>query len=273
MMASRTAYVDLSVDKKLPSLHKLRKFTTQGSALTFPVQSIVFFCIVVGTQLVGRRVTQNSIERIGKQVRIFGDDIIVPKDWVEDVKRALELLWLKVNTKKTHYHGNFRESCGMDAFRGCDVTPPYVSRFSSVSGQSVVTSVVQSANNHFLKGLWNASDFICSTVPDSIRNFIPIRIRPDCSVYLQSFSGNWVHPSVKERRNSDYQIKQWRLFVSKTKKKPLKVDGSRHLAAFLATANGMARDLIFGGLEPISFSSRWESRPVEGREWVSLINS
>lgn len=272
MIACRTRYVDLNLDRKLPSLHKLRKFTTQGSALTFPVQSIVFFCIIVGSQLVGKRVTRKTIEEMGKQVRIFGDDIIVPKDWFAEVKYSLEALYLKVNAKKTHFSGNFRESCGMDAFCGDDVTPPYISTFPSEADQSDLISVIECSNNFFLKGLWHAAAFIESTIPKQDRKYIPIRKKSDCSLSLRSFSGNSLHRSVKERWNSDYQTRQYKIMTQKVKIRRIAVEGSRHLAAFLAERCYRDVTPFLGGYDPFNLLSRWESRPIVGWEWVDLGN-
>jgi hypothetical protein len=44
-------------------------------------------------------------------------------DWYRCVTDALSSVGLVVNHDKSFVHGHFRESCGMDAFRGVQVTP------------------------------------------------------------------------------------------------------------------------------------------------------
>lgn len=138
LISCRTRFISLAKDKKLPKLHKLRKFSTQGSAVTFPIQSIVFATLCVGA-IAPANASASTIRKLFTRVRVYGDDIIVPVDWLGTVKRLFERLYLKINTTKTHSQGYFRESCGMDAWNGYDVTVPHVLRFI---GQADRKSVV-----------------------------------------------------------------------------------------------------------------------------------
>jgi hypothetical protein len=54
---------------------------------------------------------------------VFGDDILVPTAIAPSVMEDLETFGLRVNRLKTFVHGHFRESCGVDAFNGINVTP------------------------------------------------------------------------------------------------------------------------------------------------------
>ena len=53
----------------------LRKFASMGSALTFPIQSIFFLCIVLASCEAD---TPKKIRALIGKVRVFGDDIIMP---------------------------------------------------------------------------------------------------------------------------------------------------------------------------------------------------
>lgn len=268
--ACRTSFIDLSIDKKLPSLHRLKKFTTQGSALTFPVQSIIFatICIGVGLHKANLRPTCRNVMRIGRKVRVFGDDIIIPEDWVETTISALTRLGLKVNLDKTHFTGRFRESCGIDAYDGCDITPAYIRRFGGphVSG---VTSVVDCSNNFFTKGLWHTAQMIASTLPKTVGKNIPVRKTSDTSIAFTSFSGDFDHPRIKRRWNDDYQRFEIRVFTAKPRVSALKADGSLLLRAFLALREYQEYEPSFEGLDPWRPLSRWEARPREGMGWVA----
>lgn len=166
MIASRTRWISNGIDAKRPSLHKLRKFSTQGSALTFPVQSLVFLSVALG---VGRLLEPN-LSRRGclRKVRVFGDDIVVPTQWVGALMAALTAMGLKVNQTKTFTEGNFRESCGMDAWRGYDVTPPHVTKKPIKSEPSSVVSNTAVSNNFYTKGFWNAASWLVDQLPQSI---------------------------------------------------------------------------------------------------------
>jgi hypothetical protein len=107
----------------IPKLGSLRNLTgdlhcyaPMGNATTFPVQSLVFWAICVA-----------SLQRQGFHqpgaVFVFGDDIEVPTECVEGVVDDLESFGLRVNRTKSFWRGAFRESCGVDAFNGVNVTP------------------------------------------------------------------------------------------------------------------------------------------------------
>jgi hypothetical protein len=167
--ACRTKYMQNSLDKKFPSLIKLRKFATQGSALTFPIQSIVFSTLALG---VGKYLNpERSWVDLSRLVRVFGDDIVVPSTWVPSLVSLLEALWLKVNPVKTHSKGNFRESCGMDAWKGYDVTPAYVKSLQvRALDARLLQGAIDTQNHFYLKGLWCTASHLIRTVPQ-VRKF------------------------------------------------------------------------------------------------------
>lgn len=172
LIACRTRYLSNPLDKRYDSLIKLRKFSTQGSALTFPVQSIIFSIVCIG---VGRYLNKRmKLKEIARRVRVFGDDIIVPNHWEPFVRTALEILGLKVNMAKTFSAGNFRESCGMDAFQGYDVTPPHVNHPYKESAPQTLASVVATSNNFFAKGFWRAAAWLATTLPARIHRMVRI---------------------------------------------------------------------------------------------------
>jgi len=59
---------------------------------------------------------------------VYGDDIIVPTSVVDELVKLLGFLGFEVNTEKSFSDPDlrFRESCGLDAYNGVDVTPVYV---------------------------------------------------------------------------------------------------------------------------------------------------
>lgn len=130
--------------------HHLRKFSTMGSAVTFPVESIAFLVIAIASVLTARklRATSGGVRQLASEVSVFGDDIIIPRDAWDVLHAGLNLLWFKVNTAKSFSEGNFRESCGVDAFRGELVTPVYWHQPVERTVGAIVSSVEVHNNFH-----------------------------------------------------------------------------------------------------------------------------
>ena len=108
---------------------ELRKWAPMGNALTFPVQSLIFYALV-------RAGIRSRYGFDCNDVYVFGDDILFPVEYYDGAVNALVRAGLVPNTAKTFRHGLFRESCGVDAFNGVDVTPHRLRGVdaSSVSG-------------------------------------------------------------------------------------------------------------------------------------------
>ncbi|UJQ85001.1 MAG: putative replicase protein [Alehxovirus allofundihabitans] len=164
--ATRTRWVINTIDRKSPRYHRLRKFACMGSACTFPVQSYVFCILAVSSVLVSRGIypTIRSIQKASQEVRVFGDDIIVPSDGWTVLQGLLGHLGLEVNHKKTFENGKFRESCGVDAYDGTDVTPTYSMTYPEVSRPGSIMSLVDTHNNFAKRGYWRVCEYIKSTV-------------------------------------------------------------------------------------------------------------
>ena len=94
----------------------IHSYAPMGNATTFPVQSLVFWAICVASM-------QSRGFHQPNSVFVFGDDIIVPSVEAPRIIEDLESFGLLVNRTKSFWRGGFRESCGVDAFNGIDVTP------------------------------------------------------------------------------------------------------------------------------------------------------
>lgn len=103
----------------------LAKFASMGSALTFPVEAMVFTTIIIAAIAKARNssVNRELLWSLRGKVRVYGDDIVVPVEYVRPVIDALEAFGLVVNHRKSFWTGRFRESCGGDYYAGEWVTP------------------------------------------------------------------------------------------------------------------------------------------------------
>lgn len=217
MARCRTRFIKQDQYEDLPKLHKLRKFASMGSALTFPVQSVVFATIAAGVGLALQ--PTRHVDDVCAEVRVFGDDIIVPVDWVDCLGRVLSGLGLKVNMDKSFSTGRIRESCGLHAWGGYTITPFRLRHvFSRTNGASHLSWVQASSNAH-LMGLWHTSKYLEEMVTHSGRRFACVR--PEApQVGLTTFSSG-IEPGQKTVWNRDLQraeISAWAYEIVSTTK-------------------------------------------------------
>jgi hypothetical protein len=166
LRASRTRRLRQTISHKVCEFTDLRKFSTMGSACTFPVQTLLFLGMALSAVLQrrGLKCSTENIKSLEGEVAVFGDDIIVPGDSRALLQGLLEVLYFKVNTKKSYWSGNFRESCGVDSLHGNTVTPVYWKESYNGKPDSLA-SVVECANNFYKKSLLHTAAYLASTVP------------------------------------------------------------------------------------------------------------
>lgn len=155
---------------------RLRKFASMGSALCFPIEGMVFSAISILGVIRARALPLSSsvIQRVAKEVRVFGDDIIVPVDSAQVVSDTLEVFNLKVNRHKSFWNGQFRESCGKDFFNGEDVS---VVRFKrdvprTTADARGVVSLFSFRNLAYLAGFWRTAR-LADSLLESLRIPLP----------------------------------------------------------------------------------------------------
>lgn len=175
MQECRSSYVLTSGEPTPPKT--VRKFAGMGNALTFPVQSVVFALIAITSilHLEGKTPTYWNVKRTARLVRVYGDDIIVPSSLARKVVTWLESFGLKVNQKKSFMVGNFRESCGLDAFMGHDVTPLYIKDEPDKPQMEpeAVAGFVALSNNAWMRGLYNFATDLQEMVESSMKIKLP----------------------------------------------------------------------------------------------------
>nr|QDH90029.1 MAG: RNA-dependent RNA polymerase [Leviviridae sp.] len=209
--AVRTRYTRDNISD-VPTFLRLKKFASQGSATTFPVQSIVFLTLALGVSIKGR-IDWSSIWKLSNQVRVFGDDIILPSHGYAPLLAIMETLQLKVNTSKSYVTGFFRESCGSEAYLGDDVTP--VKPKTVVAGSpAACQAIIDTSNNLFNKGFWNASDNLLHSLPLHIRRNTRIVDQHTAGFRgLTSYSGSY-ESHLRKRWNSRlhrHEVRVWSL--------------------------------------------------------------
>jgi len=157
-------------------VQRLAKFASMGSALCFPFEAMVFLTVImVGIQNAHKRqFTRKDIHALSGQVRVYGDDLIIPVRYVPSVIHALEAFGLRVNMDKSYWNGKFRESCGKDYYDGHDVTVTRVRRLFPTGRKDVseMVSLVSLRNQLYYAGLWKTVQYLDGVI-EPILGFYP----------------------------------------------------------------------------------------------------
>lgn len=113
----------------------LEKFSSMGNGFTFELETLIFLCLILAVprsapeRVVDYLGTRKAVDvglRAGKNVFVYGDDIICPRDVSNAVISVLEFCGCTINRSKTFLDGPFRESCGGDFYQGVDVRPYFL---------------------------------------------------------------------------------------------------------------------------------------------------
>ncbi len=99
----------------------LNKFASMGSALTFPIETMVFTTIAL-MGIEQRSTIRPTKKNLPGNLSVYGDDIVVPTSTVAGVIDYLEIFGFKVNRRKSFWTGLFRESCGEEYYAGTNVS-------------------------------------------------------------------------------------------------------------------------------------------------------
>jgi len=154
LMCCRTTHTRLPKDDRA---YPLGKFAPMGSALCFPIlAATVWLCLTASG-------TNGACSP--KTTYVYGDDIIVASHDVANAKARLALVGLKVNEDKSCTTGFFRESCGMDAYKGICVTPFRLRKVWSPSpSPDTVVSYIAKANEAHRLGYYKLANFLACLV-------------------------------------------------------------------------------------------------------------
>jgi len=98
---------------------EIEKFSSMGNGYTFELETLVFLALA-------RTVVPQADQ---KDIAVFGDDIILPSKYGDEMIKRLKVLGFQTNGRKTFLDGKFFESCGTDWFNGVNVRPFYLREF------------------------------------------------------------------------------------------------------------------------------------------------
>jgi len=173
---------------------RLAKFASMGSALCFPMESIVFLTVIfLGIEeALARPITRKDIQSFAGSVRVYGDDIIIPVDYVSTVVQMLETFGFRVNLSKSFWTGKFRESCGKEYYDGHDVTITRLRHMLPTSRQDVtgIIGTTSTRNQLYKAGMWRSAAFL----DDWLGSMIPFPTVGERSPVIGRFSFLGLNP-------------------------------------------------------------------------------
>jgi len=97
---------------------RYQKFASMGNGFCFELESLIFWSIAV-----------SCCEAVGSDpldVRVYGDDIVIPVGAVPLLRSVLDFCGFTVNESKSFSSGYFRESCGVHYWAGVDCQPYFL---------------------------------------------------------------------------------------------------------------------------------------------------
>lgn len=101
---------------------QLEKFSSMGNGFTFELETIIFAALTCVAVRKG-----GGVGRLGADVFVFGDDIIMPTVRFAEVDPVLRFFGFTLNEEKSFFGSEpFRESCGGDYFNGKSVRGAYI---------------------------------------------------------------------------------------------------------------------------------------------------
>jgi len=179
----------------------LRKFAPMGSSLCFPIMALTIWALLYAAA---------PDEDTRKRVLVYGDDVIVPRGYSRDAIETLEAFGLLVNASKSCTKGLFRESCGLDAFRGFEVTPLRLRTvWSSSRSPDVYSSWISYANSFYDMHCYRTYEYIVSGL-HAIYGAIPDGSMRLACPSLRVVEQQWL--PRKSRTNHHLQKREWRVW-------------------------------------------------------------
>ena len=133
---------------------KCKKFAPMGSALCFPIMAVVHYALIKSIIYTNKLPHADCL--------VYGDDIIVHKSVVPYLYEWFPKYGLKFNVDKSFTRCGFRESCGLHAYNGVEITPIYIKYIpqSFKLSPKIFKSIQENEYDFERKGFASVSSYI-----------------------------------------------------------------------------------------------------------------
>jgi hypothetical protein len=196
----------------------INKIAPMGSAICFPIMALTHFALI-------RAILEFSVVPQDKitDVYVYGDDIIVHTECVQAIYDMLPLYGMKFNEEKSFSRSRFRESCGLHAYEGREVTPARFKIARKNLRLSDVPGILRLEEAFYNRGFRKTAEYLriqvqrCA-VQHGIEVFYPVPTnsslfgfyRPDNEATLENFMKcleGRPHEDTGNKRKPWYQCK------------------------------------------------------------------
>jgi hypothetical protein len=237
----------------------LRKFAPMGSAICFPIMALTIWSILdAGAPDADTR----------ERIYVYGDDVIVPSHYVASAITLLESFGLLVNRSKSCTSGFFRESCGMDAYHGVNVTPVRIRKqWSESPHPNAYEAWISYANSFFERKWYLAYNYVVEEL-EAIYGSIPTR---DMNLSCPSLDGPTNLTWFRSRTNLHLQKREFRVRVTKSVKVRYIDTGWPDLLRIFSEC-GSCSPLLPTQISPLDLSSGRDSVSVYTRRRENLFS-
>jgi hypothetical protein len=219
LLSSRSQSTKLPDGTVLP----LDKFAPMGSALCFPIMALSIWAILSSCE---------ADANARKSILVYGDDVVVETAKAAHATKWLEAFGLRINQAKSCTSGFFRESCGMDAYKGVCITPVRIRTcWAYRPSPNVYTSYIAYANSFYKQHFYKTYDLIVQRLLDIYQE-------------IPEFDGYHTYPSLMEvpeynrpkRTRSNLSLQRLETRVWDLEVKPLnkQIDGWSMLLRYFA---------------------------------------
>lgn len=140
-------------------------YCTMGQRITFPLETLIFWVIVMSAVESYESLTHETVNI--DDIAVYGDDIIVPHCLTDTVIDFLQIAGFSVNTDKCCTNINslcYRESCGVEAIKGYDISAIYWPRHAIRPDHTGVLRLIQLHNRLYKSGFRVAADRLQSRI-------------------------------------------------------------------------------------------------------------
>jgi hypothetical protein len=218
----------------------LNMISTMGNGFTFPLQTIIFSCLIRACcRVMGFPIIRGE----GRNWSCFGDDLICPTPCVRQVLRLLKLIGCVPNSSKTFFEGPFRESCGTDWFHGQPVRGVYIRSLSSKQDLFVSINLLNAWTAYTGIPLYNGIQYLVGGLRGEIP-LVPLDENIDSGIRVpRSFLEN-----VRFDQNGTHMYWAYQVVPKYYKVKEGSIRSPGRLAPLLYNPPGLYLSCVYGEL-------------------------
>jgi len=263
LMALSTRWIEPPKEADWPGNIRTNKFAPMGSALCFPVMTLVHYALC---KAIIRLSTVQDRKAKSRLVYVYGDDIIVPSDCYTAIADWLPRFGMKLNLTKSFNLSHFRESCGIHALHGHDITPVYVKHVPYQRSDGELFSYLTVEQTLFEKGFAETAKLHRSWINKSQGMKMPF-VPKDSDLIgfkrpISLFDGlapqfNVAEIAKRKRWNADLQSWDYLVYVLRRGTQVLKLPSDIDAYLKWQLVHGENSAQIVGSLPGYSFRKRW----------------